>query len=556
MLPCHATAMPESDPNLLHIRCPRCGQRFKVSPDLRDKMVECGACENRFRVTDEVTLRTKKFYPGETRRGAHLERFSRAPLNPGGPVTFATVEYSPDVSADVFEPPAFQRVIAGLFGVGMMLLTGLAFILSAGGGGPLGAISHERRIVLALFVAVIGGGFIVYANKRARGKAALAALGLAALLVALAFIFPGPEQGAVAGEPAAAGAGGGEPAAGAAAAAGGGEAVKPNDPSAAIKEEIRYGPVEQEIAAAGGNAERVTAVWLRGMSEGNKYSVQEFLLRVSGADRSSHIYPRGEREFLLVLTGVEQEIEATAQACRRIGKIEKLIRPLRVIEVRVDSDRFAEVPLERLGDPASDAFYALNLKELESIDLRRVERAVDRLSAAKPVQFRRDVVRQMIELLKESPAGLLGKLGRALERWSEPDEGAEPAVLAVAQRLHAAGSDVDEGLIAFLVARKVDGVQPIIHEAWLANPDNWEPLYITLGQAAEQPMLEALRSKRVGARESAVRILGQVASPATIPALEAFGDTKDRELQVLVTRAIEQIRNRAGARTAPGGSSG
>ena len=73
-------AEPDSTLNQLQIRCPNCGQRFKVSEDLRGKLVECGSCEQRFRVNDEVILRSRKFYPGESKRDVSLDRFARAPL--------------------------------------------------------------------------------------------------------------------------------------------------------------------------------------------------------------------------------------------------------------------------------------------------------------------------------------------------------------------------------------------------------------------------------------------------------------------------------------------
>ena len=53
------------DSSLLLIRCPSCGQRFKVGEDFRGRSVECGGCEHRFRIQDEVIVRGRKFYPGE-----------------------------------------------------------------------------------------------------------------------------------------------------------------------------------------------------------------------------------------------------------------------------------------------------------------------------------------------------------------------------------------------------------------------------------------------------------------------------------------------------------
>jgi predicted Zn finger-like uncharacterized protein len=530
--------MAEPDPtsDQLQIRCPNCGQRFKVSDDLRGKLVECGSCEQRFRVNDEVVLRTKKFYPGESKRNASLDRFARAPLNTAGPVGFETVSYDPATDANAVEPPSMQRIMAGAIGAGLIIFVLLLFLLSTGAEGPLGNVSTQRRMVLALFIGVIGSSFILYANHRRIVPALFGCMAASALLLVMPLLFPGPEDAEVQQPPPA-----------------GGELDTPpsvvddppvpKDPHEVLKELIRYGPVEAEIAAAGA-PERVTAIWLRGMRERHKWTVEDYLLRVTRADHGSHLYPRGDQGFLMVLTGMEQEIGETAQACKRIGRVERVIRSLRVIEVHLDANMFAEAPIERLSDVSGDAFYALNLKELGSIDLGRVERAVQRLSNAEPAQFRSDISGRLIELLSEAPLELCEKIAEALVVWSLPDDGADEAVLAVVRRFEKRGKRVGEGVLGFLVRRQVAEVQPSLHKRWVEEPDSWEELYAELGDPARVAMLAALAEERISIRDSAVRILGRVGNAATIPALEALKDGRDPELDSSITRSIAQIRSR------------
>jgi hypothetical protein len=280
------------------------------------------------------------------------------------------------------------------------------------------------------------------------------------------------------------------------------------------------------------------------MRERHKWTVEEFLLRVTEADRSSHLYPRGENGFLMVLTGMEQEMEETAQHCKRIGRVERVIRSLRVIEVHLDAKNFDEAPIERLSDVNSDAFYALNLKELDSIDLGRVERAIQRLSNVEPSQFRADISGRMIELLAESPPELCETIARGLAVWAQPGDGADAAVLAVAQRIEKRGKKVGDGILSFLVGRKVAEVQPSLHQRWLEDPDSWEQLYGELGEVARAPMLAALAEEKISIRDSAVRVLGRVGNAATIPVLEALRDGRDPELDSSITRSIKQIRER------------
>ena len=191
--------MTESEYNAsqIQIRCPNCGQRFKVGPELRSKLVECGSCERRFRVEDDVILRSRKFYPGEAKNDAHLERFPRAALHTTSPIDFQTANYNPAPNPEMVEPPSFQRVLAGVIGAGLLVFVLLLFVLSTGGGGPLASVSTERRLVLAVFISVIGSAFIIYANRR-KLLPALAGCGLASLaLVAMAIIFPGPDDAMV-----------------------------------------------------------------------------------------------------------------------------------------------------------------------------------------------------------------------------------------------------------------------------------------------------------------------------------------------------------------------
>ncbi len=534
----------ESDTNQLKIRCPKCGQRFKVSTGLREKMVECGACENRFRITDEVILRTRKFYPGE-HKGPGLERFSRAPVQQPSPVNFETVSYAQNVAPEEFEPPSFQRILAGFLGWSLMALTALGLVLSQGSSGPFGALSTDRRMVLAGFVAALASGFIIYANRKNRIKVVMGTLAASLVLFGLTWLIPGHEDPeADASSPDRIAAADRKP-------ANSTPTPPPEDRLAKLKEEMRYGPVEQEIAVYGGNAERVTAIWLRGMRERYKYSVESYLRRVTGTDHSSHMYPRGNTGFLYVMSGIDQDIETTARHCRRFGEVTQVILPLRVIEVEVDDTRFIESPLERLSNPSDDAFYTLNLRELESINLKHAERAIERLTGAPPVKRRSDIVRRMISLLNEAPEEMLGKLGPALEHWSKPEDGAEAAVLKRVFELNKENDEIAEGLVAFLVARKINEVQPVLHDLWLETPDTWELLYVKLGPTAEAPVLAALADPSNATRDSAVRILARVGTPAAIPTLEKLLEINDRKVRTDANRAIEQIRKRAANPTEP-----
>jgi len=162
---------PNPDDLLLLIRCPSCGQRFKVGDDLRERTVECGGCEHRFRINDDVIVRGRKFYPGE-RNGHGLNRFQRVPL-PGGESLRGVqpIRYSAMPEPAVLEPASPQRIVAGAIGVAGIILMGLLLMFGASRGGLLDGMVVTDRLLMAGFASLIGVVLLVYGNPRARLKA-------------------------------------------------------------------------------------------------------------------------------------------------------------------------------------------------------------------------------------------------------------------------------------------------------------------------------------------------------------------------------------------------
>ncbi|MEI7929784.1 MAG: MJ0042-type zinc finger domain-containing protein, partial [Verrucomicrobiales bacterium] len=154
----------------MQIRCPACGQRFKVGSDLRDRMVECGSCEHRFRIDDETILRTKKFYPGE-RRDPRLDGFARVPHAPSVLPNVQTIRYAEEPAHESFEPPTPQRTMAAVVGCIGMVMAGLLLTLGASRTGALDGFELPSRLALAGFASVLGSVMLVYGNPRARRKA-------------------------------------------------------------------------------------------------------------------------------------------------------------------------------------------------------------------------------------------------------------------------------------------------------------------------------------------------------------------------------------------------
>ena len=540
--------MPDSNPDdmLLLIRCPTCGQRFKVGEDLRGRTVECGACEHRFRIGDEVIVRGKKFYPGE-RRDPTLDRFHRVPLamTPAtAPVPAMRYTAPPDPVA--LEPASPLRTLAGVVGGVILVVMALLLMFGASRGGALDGIATPQRLIMAGFVGLLGAGLLVYANPRARMKALVFGLLGTLSLLALPFFFTvgsvplesNPLETDLTEE----------------------MQVSPpsaetQDPAAGLRNLIGTRPLDDEIArlANEGSDNKAVGLWLRNLRETNRLLLRDYLLRTAKADPQSHYYPRGNGDFLMVLTGISLSLDEVAGIASAIGTVESIHPEISVVEVRVNNECFVPGPIDKLTDREHPAFYELNKRELESIDPDRVSKAVRRLADAEPKIYRADITRKLIALLKEPWVDFKQDVCKALGVWSETPGPAGEAALEEAQRMLAANANVrmPEEIISLVVKEKIPGVVPVLDELWSRDVSRWEALYGDVGAGAEETMLRRFPTAEGSQRHSAVRILGRVGTSKSVPALEEALAGADPELKVLIEKAVASIRQRAESTPAP-----
>ncbi len=310
---------------------------------------------------------------------------------------------------------------------------------------------------------------------------------------------------------------------------------------------IGTGPLEDEIArlAREGGTHKAVGLWLQNLQEANRILVRDYILRTTKADHQSHFYPRGRGSFLMVVTGINLSLEEVAQIAGAVGKVEEVFPEISVAKVRVNNDLFLTGPMEKLADRNDPAFYDLNKRELESIDPERVAKAVRRLAEAEPKIFRSDISRKLISLLGEDWVDFKADVCNALATWSESPGPAGEVALKEARKLLARDHEVPEEMVALMVKEKTPGVVPLLDELWSKNAMRWEALYGEVGPAAEAALIRRFPTTTGSQRHSAVRLLGKVGGPDSLPLLEAAGDGVEYELEVLVRNAIESIQSRA-----------
>jgi hypothetical protein len=527
-------ALPSDEKPSLQIRCPSCSQTFKVGVDLRGKTVECGACNHRFVIEEEVILRGVKIYPGERR--ANLERFSKSPKVAAPPANFQPANYTLSPEMGAAQPVSTQDLIQGSIGFIAMVLTALFFIFGFGKGSTFDGLSQPVRVVFAALMALVGGALMVRAaNARRRKAVLLMALFFGLGLVALPFLMRPP-------------------------------VVKTNAPATApgvvalekkesnekkltpeqLIERIGTAPLEAEndrLKAAG--EKPAVGLWLREMAESNRLSTRDFILRTTRANPSSHQYPRDRGEYLMVLSGVDATLEEIAEMLKELGT-STIHEEIGVIEILIDNSIFIEGPIAKLTDKNDPAFYDLNRRELESVQLDRVARAVKRLADAEPKVYRIDITNRLIELLREDKVDFYGDVCWALSVWSETPGPAGDAAADRLRRLRTQKSFVPpREMVALLAKEKNTSVIPMIGELWIDDATSWEPLFADFGPAIESEVLKRFPETTGSIRHSATRLLGKTGSSVSLPVLEAAKEGADAELAVLIENAQNAIRARS-----------
>lgn len=536
------------DDELLLIRCPSCGQRFKVGDDLRGRTVECGGCEHRFRINDEVIVRSKKFYPGE-RKNPKLDGFQRVPMvasaaaNPGGlgPGAGSGVLYSEAPAPESFEPTPPQRILAACAGGAGMVCMALLLITGARLGGVLDGMITQNRLLMAGFTGLLGTILLIYGNPRTRGKAFAYGLLLTGGLLSLPFVFTVGSSPPVSARDE--------------------ELLHDFSPSAPaqsvdtkidrmadLRNVIGTQPLEAEIArlALVGSEKRAVGLWLRDLREENRYLIRDYILRTTGAEPQSHYYPRGDGDFLMVVTGIKQSLEAVAEVASVLGKIKNIHPEISIVEILVNNEGFREGPIEKLNNREDRGFYDANKRELESIDLERVSKAVKRLAGAEPNVYRSDITSKLISLLSAPWVDFKGDVCAALIIWEETPGPASDAALKEANALLAAKGKIPPEMVELIVKGKNPGAASLLDELWSADPMQWEQSFGDVGAPAEAALIRRFPETSGMARQSAVRILGRVGGQDSLPLLETANPRAEPELRVLIEASSAAIRRRIG----------
>ena len=521
-----------------NIRCPACSAKFSVGKDMPGGLVQCRNCNHRFEVLDRSNLRSSKVFPGE-KRDPLLSRMTKVsqPL-PRADDKHAPRDFASHANLVYREPLSAKQILliaVALFGVAV---TAVFLVYGTKQGGALFWVGFENRIILAGFVGAMATGLLVFSNSRSWLRMLLLGLTAGGALLAVPFYYQGgakdmkknvlPDSKTVAE---------------------GKQQPKPEPTltNAELRAKIGTEPLEKERSRILKSKEGRGALglWLRDLRVSHRLQVKEYIVREMKASLQTHFYPREGDDYLLVVTGIDEDLEKLGQVASAFGKVKAIHNPLHVVEVVVDNDRFKSCSMEILTNPDDPRFYVENLQELHAIDLSRISAAVRRISEVKPSLLRDDFSRRLTDLLANNWYEDKGEISRALLTWSLDDGKAGEISLKQALRLHSVGKEVPAEMVALCIQQQEMGVLPLLYKLWEENPSRWEPWFREAGVAAEHVMLDNFENNTGILRQSACRILGQVGTGKSLLVLREVADAaRDAETKITASTSIQMIEKR------------
>ena len=538
----------------LQIQCPKCSKRFTIHEDLTGKTVECGACDHRFPVKPgSIVAERSKVYPGEHKRDDFLNRLGRDPStvvaknqparsNPGAEPRFAT----PHV--DAIMPASAGQNIAAVTGAVFLIFFSLIFFLGTSEGGNFKDFDMTKRLVLGGFISVLGGGLILFGSKNWRAKAMMLIVILISGLFALILIRPvevTPEVGKFVGDQ-----------------------TPLTSPKVSvglllddddIKNQVGYHAMERKLRSMserfeGDPSEYMVGIFIRDLKSSQFHSVENYLqtaLQIPPTEGVNR-YPRnGEKDSLIVISGLKLDFDTVVRVCDpRLGRA--TTHPeLRLIELKLSAlhgSKPNDDLRKMLSDPRNPGFFTANLNELGVLDPLRVKDAVAQLAkvpADVKLRYRDEIVAELMGLVsKQSDPVILNNLGNALSIWAVGDQASINIVARRVEKWIEGNNDVPVSFVDYLIENNSNKSPLLVDLLWSKDPEKWSGQYIALGRGAEEKVLWHLEGPSLRLRNSAASILAAIGTERSLPALSKFKNTEDRELKVLVERAIEAIKSR------------
>ncbi|MFT5904891.1 MAG: hypothetical protein ACI9E1_000479 [Cryomorphaceae bacterium] len=533
-----------SNMDKIQIKCTSCGQKFPVTESYIGRMVECGACDEKFKVEGSAIVTLKKHYPGE-KSESNTEVYAKSPStepSEAQDVTFQTASYQ-NVSAEYAQPTRPLKTLMICIGAIFMLLIIVIFLIGGREDGILKGLDNTKRLILTGFVALMGSSLII-AGSRHKIKGLLLSLVLGGSLIAMPFVFPEVIEAILADKP----------------------LVDPsllvstdddankNTFSAQLekyKRDIGFSKVEASRIALN-DPDSLKVLVLRQSKIQDLDAILTYLKYTLAINTPPNVYASGReinsQPVTLITFITEAPMERVFEVTKKFGlpqEMDEIRTALKIIEVVVDRSSLKGQPSEFTNDTTHPNYFDANYAELRNIDRAKQLDAARRLQSANIKGRQADIVSALCELINSNDHELSRQAIATLNYWTLPEYKTDQRVLDYAKEV-VATDFMHRSVMDYLADKDVPGSEEILAKQWAASKGYllWENYLVRAKKRGEKAVISALPTLDQTHFKSAASILSKVGTAESIPAINAVLSRVNENDKKYFKAAIDEIKSR------------
>ncbi len=528
----------------IQIKCTSCGQKFAVTESYIGRMVECGACDDRFKVEGSAIVRQRKHYPGE-KSDANAEVYSKSPSSESAKnneVAFQTANYQ-NVSADYAQPPKPLKTLMICAGTLFILSFIALFLLGGREEGMLEGLDNTKRFILAGFVALTGSSLIILGSRH-KSKGLLLSLILGGSLVAMPFIYPEVLDSKIITESII-------------------ESETTDKEKSDSQEEIFNQQLKayktnigfEKVEAARislDNPNDLKAIVLVNSKGADLDIILPYLQYQLGLQDTPVEYPYGREingESATLLTFVtDTPIERVFEITKRFGQPQEMneIRTaLKVIEIVVDRSTLQGRSTELTTNPNHPEYFNANHSELRGIDRAKQMDAAKRLETATSKGRQADIATALSELININDHEVSRQAITTLYHWNLPEYNNDQNILDYAKKI-AGTAQMHRSVMNYLADIEIPGSEEILAIQWASKKGNllWENHLIRAKKRGEKAVISTLPSLDETHFRSAANILSKVGTADSITSINNLLPRASEDDKKYLKAAIDEIKSR------------
>lgn len=512
--------------------CSNCNTLFKLPNSVKVNSVVCPACDNNVEITANDRLETSERNARDFTKVATFVLPEDEIRSAESAVKIAPIEWA--------EGHSLVRVLMLVVGLACFSLTFSLFYTANTTPVPfLSAMEGMKMQIFAGFCGIFVGCFIGFSGHK--HKKVMAAFGL--LVATLVFLFPvfmPPEMDPSIKRLQ-------------------GELVDTEPQSDMVETTIK---IEYEMSAAdieplisarhNAGQENVYGVWIDGIDDISQPQILNYIKRMSITANTPLIYPRANTTArLIVVNPSKLNFEDFTKVISSLGTVKKSNAETGLVELAFNR-QIITMPDDSaiLEDERHVAYYASNIKELRSLDMKRIAAAADRLSTSSiNPTMQSSIVQAFMQRIGE-PWGFdidyLLSLIKGLTHWAKPDDKSVQQVIGyVITNLRTARQGMPTQVIDYMLKSNMPEAKPLLIEMWQVNPTTWEDKMETLGTEIQGDVIDILeKSTDADVQRSALRVLKEIATPDKLPIIESFLNNDNPEVALSAKEAANKIKTR------------